>query len=95
MECSDKENRNIKYYILFNNYEEGLALYDIMKEEGVRAVIAPTPYSIQKELSCGMSLLIEAKDIDNAKVVLGQRKYVYHDIVPLEGQINPNRDKYC
>lgn len=49
----------IRWYILFENYEQGLALHALLDGAGVQNRIAPAPRSIQGELSCGMSLLLE------------------------------------
>ena len=45
----------INYYILFANYTQGLALQDLLKSEGLKARIAPTPRSVQGELSTPFS----------------------------------------
>lgn len=47
------------YYILFANYTQGLAMHELLKGAGLKARIAPTPRSVQGELSCGMSLLVQ------------------------------------
>lgn len=81
--------------MLFQNYEQGLRLHDILDEAGVNNRIAPAPRSIQGELSCGMSLLIEEEHIAAARSVIDQSGADYHSIVPLSGQIKSKRDKYC
>ena len=85
----------LRYYILFKNYEQGLRLHDILDDHKVKNRIAPAPRCIQGKLSCGMSLLIEEVDIEDARRVIEETKAEYYDIVPLEGQIKPRRDKYC
>ena len=50
---------DVRYYVLFANYEQGLKLHGILDGAGVQNRIAPVPRCIQGELSCGMSLLIE------------------------------------
>lgn len=85
----------VKYYILFANYEQGLALRETLLKEGVKNRIAPAPRAVQGKLSCGMSLLIEPSEIDAARSCIERSNAEYHDIVPLAGQIKPHRDKYC
>ncbi len=85
----------LRYYILFANYEQGLALHDLLTDSGVKNRIAPAPRSVQGELSCGMSLLIEPSEIDAVKRCIADNNAEYHSIVPLEGQIMSHRDKYC
>jgi hypothetical protein len=95
MERRQEEPGALRYYILFHNYTQGLALYELLKGEGLPARIAPTPRSIQGELSCGMSLLVAQAHIDGVRAVLQARRSEYHSIVALAGQIRPERDKFC
>ena len=85
----------IRYYILFDNYEQGLALHDMLDEAGVANRIAPAPAAARGRLCCGMSLLVEADMIDRAREVMREREAAYHSVVPLEGQLQARRDKYC
>ncbi len=86
---------DIRYYILFANYEQGLALRDLLLAENIPNRIAPAPRAIQGELSCGMSLLLSPGDVDAAKACIDRHHAPYHAIVPLAGQIKSHRDKYC
>ena len=85
----------LNYYTLFANYTQGLALLDMLKEEGLNARIAPTPRSIQGELSCGMSLLVKQEDIDAVRSYLERSDAEYHSIVEMPCQIRPNRNRFC
>ena len=85
----------LNYYILFADYTQGLALLDMLKEEGLNARIAPTPRSIQGELSCGMSLLVKQEDIDAVRSYLERSDAEYHSIVEMPCQIRPNRNRFC
>lgn len=89
----DKEDT--RYYILFANYEQGLALHELLSENDIRNRIAPTPRSIQGKLSCGMSLLLESDAVEAAKKCMEENRSEYYDIVPLKGQIHSHRDRYC
>ena len=84
-----------RYYILFENYEQGLALHDLLDRAGVMNRIAPAPAAARGELCCGMSLLVGADMIDRAKAVILRENAVYHSIVSLENQLQPRRDRYC
>ncbi len=86
---------NLRYYILFANYEQGLALRDLLLADKIPNRIAPAPRAIQEDLTCGMSLLIEPEHIEEAKRCIEVHHAVYHRIASLEGQIRSNRDKYC
>ena len=84
-----------RYYILFETYEQGLALHALLDANGLPNRIAPAPRCLQQELSCGMSLLIESDVIDAVRRCIEQHNGVYHHIAALTGQLRPHRDKYC
>ena len=88
-------NDDLRWYILFVNYEQGLALRDLLLKNNLKNRIAPAPRAIQGELSCGMSLLIEDADIQPVLDCIVKNKGEYHSIVPLAGQIKSHRDRYC
>ena len=90
-----KTEKELNYYILFENYTHGLALEKLLKEEGLRARIAPTPRSIQGKLTCGMSLLVLQEDIDAVRECIERHGAEYYSIVEMECQINPNRNVFC
>lgn len=85
----------VRYYILFENYEQGLALHDLLDEAGVMNRIAPAPAAARGKLCCGMSLLLTADAIERARDVIQARQAAYHSIVPVENQLQPRRDQYC
>ena len=85
----------VRYYILFENYEQGMALHELLSEQGVRNRIAPAPRVLQGDLSCGMSLLIEEQQLQAAKDCIEKFHPAYHSIAALEGQICSHRDQYC
>ena len=85
----------LNYYILFETYTQGMALKGIFDKEDVPCRVSPAPRSIQGELGCGMSLLLEEEDIDRARKCIEDHDAVYYDIVPLPCQINSKRDRYC
>lgn len=83
----------IQHYVLFPNHDNGMRLYKELKAQGVRAVIAPTPRALSK--CCGISLLIEEKDIPAINECIKEHGIEILDITAVEKDINPNRDKYC
>ena len=88
-------NSDLRWYVLFVNYEQGLALRDLLLKHNVKNRSAPAPRAIQGKLSCGMSLLIEPEDIDAVRACIEENQGKYYDIVPLEDQIRSRRDRYC
>ncbi len=85
----------VRYYILFENYEQGLKLHDMLDDAGVKNRIAPAPASARGKLCCGMSLLIEPDFIDSAKAMIEKRRAEYYDIAAVENELKPKRDRYC
>ena len=71
----------IQHYVLFPNHDNSMRLYRELKAMGVRAVISPTPR--QASVCCGVSLMVEEKDIEILK------------IAAVERDVNPHRDRYC
>ncbi len=86
---------DVRYYILFANYTHGMALHELMLADGIPHRIAPAPRSIQGELSCGMSLLVNPEHIEAARACIERHGAPHHGIVPLTGQIFSRRDRYC
>ena len=89
------EETRINYYILFEDYTQGLALQELLRGEKISSRIAPAPRSIQGELGCGMSLLIQPDDIETVRSCIEKNQAKYYDIVPLPCQINPKRNRFC
>ena len=88
-------NSDVRYYILFANYEHGMALHELLDKEEIPNRIAPAPRAIQGELSCGGSLVLEPEAVEDAKRCIKEHHADYYDIVPLAGQMKSKRDKYC
>ena len=85
--------QNIQHYVLFPNHDNGMRLYKELKALGVRATIAPTPRVASK--CCGISLLVEEKDIETIQACIEEHGIEILKIAAVERDINPMRDKYC
>lgn len=85
----------VRYYILFRNYEHGMALHELLDANNIDNRIAPAPRCIQGELSCGVSLVLPESAIDAARDCITEHHAEYYDIVPLAGQMVSKRDRYC
>lgn len=85
--------KEIQYYVLFPNHDNGMRLYKKLKEEGAGAVIAPTPRSASK--CCGISLLVKEKDIERIRGCVQENGIEILDIAAVEKDVNPGRDRYC
>ncbi len=95
IEKRTKAKEELNYYILFANYTHGLALQEMLKKENLPARIAPTPRSIQGELSCGMSLLVKQEHIAAVRDFLERSGAEYHSVVEMPCQIRPHRNRFC
>lgn len=84
-----------RWYILFDNYEQGLALHELLDANGLPNRIAPAPRCLKEAAACGMSLLIGPDAIDAVRACIDAHRGEYRAIVPLEGQLQPRRDRYC
>ena len=85
----------LNYYVLVDNYTQGLALQELLHSEAIPVRISPTPHVLQGELSCGMALLVEPEHIEAVRECIARYGAAYHDIVALPCQIQPRRDRYC
>lgn len=83
------------YYILFANYEQGLELHELLLSKAIPNRIAPTPRAAHRQASCGMSVLVAPDWIEATRQTIDQHQAAYQEIVCLENQICPTRDKYC
>ena len=90
----EQESR-INYYILFEDYTQGLMLQQLLREDGIASRIAPAPRSIQGKLGCGMSLLIRPEELEKVRACIERNQAEYYDIVPLPCQIRPDRNRFC
>lgn len=90
----EQESR-INYYILFEDYTQGLMLQQLLREDGITSRIAPAPHSIQGKLGCGMSLLIRQEELEKVRACIERNQAEYYDIVPLPCQIRPDRNRFC
>ncbi len=90
-----EEGQKINYYILFEEYTQGLLLQELLRAEHIPSRIAPTPHAIQGKLGCGMSLLVQPEDIADVRKCIQEKQPEYYDIIPLPCQIKPRRDQFC
>lgn len=85
--------QKLQHYVLFPNHDNAMRLYKELKSLGVRATIAPTPRVLST--CCGVSLLIEEKDIAGIRACVEEHGIEILKIEAIERDINPRRDRYC
>lgn len=81
------------FYVLFENHENGLKLHKLLRENGLKATISPTPRSLIK--CCGISIIIDESEINQVKKVIEENDIEILSIDSVKKDINPNRDRYC
>ncbi len=86
---------DLRWYILFDNYEQGFALHALLDEHGLQNRISPAPRCLKEAAACGMALLIGSELIDAVRDCIKEHNGEYRVIVPFEGKLLSNRDKYC
>ncbi|MGE5398536.1 MAG: DUF3343 domain-containing protein [Chitinophagales bacterium] len=70
-----------RYYILFPNHNEGLRLNRELKQKGIKNTIAPTPRAARS--SCGISLIVEAEDLQEVEAIIKDTGVLVEKIVKL------------
>lgn len=85
----------LRYYILFDNYEQGLALHDRLDQAGLKNRIAPAPRALEGAAACGMALLVEPEEIQAVRSLIAETDAPYHSIQALADQLRSHRDRYC
>lgn len=83
----------LECYVLFPNHETGLQLHKLLKEEGIKCTITPTPREASK--CCGISILIAEEDQARVRQIIMETKIEITDIVLLPKRKNPLRNKFC
>ena len=84
----------IQHYVLFPNHENGMKLYQKLKETGIRTQISPTPRAASK--CCGISLLVKDESLlPDIRRCIEEHEIEILDIVALEKDVNRKRDRYC
>lgn len=85
--------RQMQHYVIFPNHDNGMRLYQELKKQGTLAVISPTPRTVSK--CCGISLMIEEKDVEAVEKCASDHGIEILQIVAVEKDLNPRRDRYC
>ena len=70
------------YYILFPNYNQGLALEKVLKERRIPYTIVPTPRKLST--SCGISIKIYPREVEQVKKIISCYSIEINGIYPLE-----------
>lgn len=82
-----------KCYILVDNHTSGMQNFEFLKGQGQNVRIAPAPREAKS--SCGIAILCDCDNIDEATRLLIKNNLAYRDVVRVEQSFNPHRDVFC
>ena len=80
-----RDMKEVQYYVLFPNHDNGMRLHRELKTLGVKAA----------SKCCGISLLIKEEDVETVRQCVREHGIEILDITAIEKDVNPNRDRYC
>lgn len=85
--------QELLWYVTFENHSHGLRLFSLIKEEGLSAVIVPTPRKLSR--SCGIALMLRAEEVEAVRTLVQRTGAEILEIASLVKEIDPARDRYC
>lgn len=89
------DNSEFHYYIIFDTYEEAMAMHDDLDKLSINNKISPAPLDLVEGVCCGVSLMIIPEDKDKIDKYLNETKLKYMKLVKADRSFKPNRDRYC
>lgn len=85
--------KNKMNYILFKDVENGKKLYDLIKNNSIKATIAPTPRVL--DICCGISILYDnIEDKPKIEEIIKENNIEIKGFHQIERDIDPNRMKF-
>jgi hypothetical protein len=75
-----------RWYILFPNHHHGLRLNRELKQMGIKSQIVPTPREASS--CCGMSLIVEEKDLERINKIIADLELTIEKMVKLPVKTN-------
>lgn len=85
--------KDLAWYVLFNNHTQGLLLEALMREAGLHPTIVPTPRALNK--SCGVALSLLSEEVAAVRALIKQKNAEILEIASMKHDIDPKRDRYC
>jgi hypothetical protein len=64
--------KELRFYVLFPSHTEGMKLDSVLRKEGIKHTIVPTPR--QLSVSCGISIMYNEEDGDRIKKLIEENK---------------------
>ena len=85
--------KNKMNYILFKDVENGKKLYDLIKNNSIKATIAPTPRVL--DICCGISILYDnIEDKPKIEEIIKENNIEIKGFHEIERDIDPHRMKF-
>ena len=89
------DNSEFHYFIIFDTYEEAMAMHDDLDKSSITNKISPAPLDLVSGVCCGVSLMIMPSDKEVIDKYLQKTNLKYMKFVKAERTFKPKRDKYC
>ena len=86
------------YYIIFDTYEDAMAMHDELDKASIENKISPAPLDLVEGVCWGVSLMIMPDDkvrLDEFLKNSNDKNLKYEKVVKAERKFKPNRDRYC
>jgi hypothetical protein len=85
--------RPIDCYMLFEDHTDAMAMYELARAEGFRPRISTTPR--QAQACCGVALLVAREEAPGLLELARSHDRAFENMIALDRQIDPRRDRYC
>lgn len=83
-----------KHYVFLENSRLVFELSTLIKKDGIKSTIAPTPR--EADHCCGICIIYENEtDKDKIKKIAEDKDIIIDAFVELENRDDPNRNRYC
>ena len=87
------KEKELAWYVLFENHTQGLLLDGLLREAGLHGTIVPTPRVLSK--SCGVALALITDEVDAVRALVEREGASILEIAGMERDVNPRRDRFC
>lgn len=92
------DNSDFHYFIIFDIYEDAMAMHDALDKASIENKISPAPLDLVEGVCCGVSLMIMPDDKEKLDEFFESHKddnLKYEKIIKAMRSFKPNRDRYC
>ena len=83
----------IDCYMLFEDHTDAMAMYELARGAGFRPRVSTTPR--QAQACCGVALLVQREEAAAMLDVAYKQGMAFENMIALDRQIDPKRDRYC